>query len=73
VLTSLWIPTVEAVLKRLFMPALNRPPKMLKRPTTYEKAQNKRILEHYLEQSRFDTKVKNTHSIIGEHHTDSNP
>lgn len=73
VLTSLRIPSVEAVLKRLFTPSFNRSPKKLKRPSVYEKNQNRRILEHYLEQSRFDTKVNNTQSIIGEQHTDSKP
>lgn len=60
--TTLRTPSVESVLKRYFMPNRNRKPKELTKPSAHEKKQEKRILEAYLEQTRFEAK--------GNHQTD---
>jgi len=62
--TTLRSPSVENVLKRYFLPEYNRRIKKLIKPTDYEKRQCKRILEGYLNQSRFE--------VQGEHTTDLN-
>jgi len=65
IITSLRSPSVADVLKRYFKPPYNKRIRTVYKPTDYEKRQSKRILEAYLEQSRFD--------VAGEHQTDSNP
>ena len=63
--TSFRSPSVESVLKRYFEPKYNKRIKKVyfRNPTTYEKSQTKRILEAFLNQTRFE--------VVGEHKTDS--
>ncbi|MGH1336818.1 MAG: GIY-YIG nuclease family protein [Aureispira sp.] len=60
------VQTTEIVLKRLFKPAYNLRPLPKDKPTAAQKRQSKRILESYLEQTRFDVVPKE-----GEHKSDN--
>lgn len=61
--TPLLFRNIEAVLKRKYTPEYNERIKPLGKPTAYEKRHYKRILEAYLDQTRFE--------VQGEHKTDS--
>lgn len=61
--TSLLSRHIENVLKRKYRPEYNKRIKPLGTPTAYEKRHYKRILDAYLEQTRFE--------VQGEHKTDS--
>lgn len=63
IITSFRTPSVEGVLKRHFLPLLNRKPSELVKFTAAQNKQCERILEAYLAQTRFEVK--------GEHQTDS--
>lgn len=62
--TTLRFRTIEGVLKRYFEPENNKRIKRLTTPTKHEKFQHKRVLEAYLDQTRFD--------VQGEQSTDLN-
>lgn len=60
--TTLLFRNIEAVLKRKYTPEYNERIKPLGTPTAYEKRHYKRILDAYLEQTRFE--------VQGEHKSD---
>lgn len=61
--TSIRFRTVEAVLKRFFKPKYNKRIKRVFTPTKHEKSHYKRILDTFLDQTRFE--------VQGEQKTDS--
>lgn len=62
--TSLRFRTIESVLKRYFEPEHNKRIKRLTKFTKHEKSQQNRVLDAFLDQTRFD--------VAGEHKTDLN-
>ena len=62
--TSLRFRTIENVLKRYFEPRYNKRIKRLTELTKHEKSQQNRVLDAFLNQTRFD--------VVGEHKTDLN-
>jgi hypothetical protein len=63
--SALLFRNIEAVLKRKYTPEYNERIKPLGTPTSYEKRHYKRILDAYLDQTRFE--------VLGEHKSDSKP
>ena len=61
--TSLRFRTIESVLKRYFEPQYNKRIKRLTKLTKHERSQQNRVLDAFLDQTRFD--------VPGEHQTDS--